>query len=91
MPTRLWTDATVPRRFGTLTIGDQVYFCWTSGLHRDFPLTEQIALRIRIQAFNSLNHPNLRNPQDNVNSSSFGQISAVHDPRIWQFGAEIRF
>ena len=96
----IWTSpdaySLVDGRYGTAPIRDAhnrgpSFFLLDLGLHRDFPLTEQIALRIRIQAFNSLNHPNLRNPQDNVNSSSFGQISAVHDPRIWQFGAEIRF
>ena len=91
MPTRLWTDATVPRRFGTLTIGDQLSFCWTSDCTAISISPSRSLFGSSMQAFNSLNHTNLRNPQDNVNSSSFGQISQSHDPRIWQFGAEIKF
>ena len=96
----IWTSpdaySLVDGRYGTAPIRDAhnrgpTFLLLDLGLHRDFHLTEQIALRIRMQAFNSLNHPNLRNPQDNVNSSSFGQISQSHDPRIWQFGAEIKF
>lgn len=61
------------------------------GLQRDFKLHERVALRFRAEAFNSLNHTNLQAPDQNLNSPGFGTISAVFDPRIFQFGLELKF
>jgi len=43
------------------------------------------------ESFNALNHTNLAVPEQNINSPAFGQIAAVYDPRIFQFGLQLKF
>jgi hypothetical protein len=61
------------------------------GLMRDFKIREPLIVRFRAEAFNSFNHTNLATVDTNLNSPAFGQVSGVSDPRIFQFGLEVRF
>jgi len=60
-------------------------------LFKSFPFTEHKTLQFRSEAFNVLNHANLRSPGVSVNSPSFGVISAASDPRILQFALKLIF
>jgi hypothetical protein len=40
-------------------------------------LTERVTFKLRIDAFDILNHPNFGQPSGNTASSSFGQISST--------------
>jgi hypothetical protein len=68
------------------------FFNIDSSLSRSFPLHEALALTLRLEAFNVLNHPNFGNPAANVASpTGFGKISSAQAPRIFQAAAKITF
>jgi hypothetical protein len=48
-------------------------------LFKNIQLSERIKLQFRLESFNAFNHPKLGFPTANVNSSTFGVISAI-DP-----------
>jgi hypothetical protein len=63
-------------------------------------ITERLNAEFRVEAFNVFNHPEFANPDTNVNSSTFGQItttdfgtgtSAVHTERILQLALRLSF
>ncbi|HEY0263269.1 MAG TPA: TonB-dependent receptor [Granulicella sp.] len=75
-------------------------FTLNARLSRTFPLTERVHLEAIAEAFNALNHrndmiPNATwgsNPYPNgVHNASFGQPTAVGDPRSVQLAARISF
>lgn len=83
-------------RFGTAPIRDSrlrgpSFYQLDFGLQRDFNFSERTFVRFRAEAFNVLNHTNLGFPEQNINSPAFGQINSVYDPRIFQFGLELKF
>lgn len=61
------------------------------GLQREFRIMESMRLQFRAEAFNSLNRTQLVNPDQNLNSPTFGQVRAVHDPRVFQFSLKLAF
>lgn len=68
-------------------------------LTRTFPLTERVTLETVAEAFNTLNHRNNQVPNatwgsgvyPNTPNATFGQATAVADPRSVQLAARIRF
>ena len=59
---------------------------------KNFPVTERATLQFRSEFFNVLNHTNYSNPSNNVQSSSFGQItSAKSSGREIQFALKVLF
>jgi hypothetical protein len=84
-------------RFGTAPIRDPRlrnpgYQQFDIAIQRDFRLgSERILLRFRAEAFNAFNRVNLLAPIQNINAPDFGQINSSNDPRIFQFGLELRF
>lgn len=61
------------------------------GIQREFRIVESLRLQFRAEAFNSLNRTQLVNPDQNLNSPTFGQVVAVHDPRVFQFSLRLAF
>jgi hypothetical protein len=59
---------------------------------RDFHLYEDLVMKLRVDAFNVLNHPNLNAPSSlTLSSTNFGQITTAQDPRILQGVAKFTF
>lgn len=63
-------------------------------------ITEHVGAEFRVEAFNVFNHPEFANPDVNINSSSFGQITsttfgsgvyALQTQRIVQLGLRVTF
>jgi hypothetical protein len=52
---------------------------------------EKAELELRFEFYNLFNHAQFDNPNINVNSSRFGEITTTADPRIIQIGARIHF
>lgn len=65
------------------------------GVQKDTHITERQTLEFRMDAFNVLNHPSFFAGDQNINSTTFGQIastfSTVSDRREIQFGLYYRF
>jgi hypothetical protein len=54
-------------------------------------LTEKTELQLRFEAFNVFNHAQFYNPDGEINSGTFGLVTAARDPRIMQIGAKLVF
>ncbi|HEX2328491.1 MAG TPA: carboxypeptidase regulatory-like domain-containing protein [Candidatus Angelobacter sp.] len=54
-------------------------------------ITERTALDLRAEFFNVFNHAEFNNPDTNIDSGTFGQVTTTAAPRILQFGARFTF
>jgi hypothetical protein len=76
------------------------YYQFDAQISRIFPIHERLALDLRLEAFNVLNHPNFKNPSSLSNpggpapaahNTTFGQITSANDPRIFQAAVKVSF
>jgi len=61
------------------------------GLHKRFPITEELAAQFRFEMFNAFNRVNLVNPTSTLTSANFMRITDAGDPRILQFALRFIF
>ena len=63
------------------------------GFIKRTPISETVNLEFRAEAFNIFNKTNffLGALNQNINSSTFGQITQTYDPRILQFALKLNF
>ncbi len=54
-------------------------------------ITERVNMQLRVDAFNIFNHAQFKNPDTNISSGTFGQITDTYAPRILQLGARFSF
>jgi hypothetical protein len=66
-------------------------FNWDFGVAKDFAIRESVALQLRGEFFNSLNHVNYADPVSTISSGGFGSIRGAADPRIGQLALKLRF
>ena len=52
---------------------------------------EKLDAELRGDAFNVFNHANFGNPNTNIESSLFGQVSTTNGPRILQVALHFKF
>jgi hypothetical protein len=82
------------QRYGTLgwnAVYGPVNFSWNASVIKSVRFYQDRELRLRVEAFNVLNHQNLGSPNLTVNNSDFAQITTRRSPRNLQLGAEMRF
>jgi outer membrane receptor protein involved in Fe transport len=60
-------------------------------LSRTFPLTSRVSIETLVDAFNVLNRANYQVPNNIITSPTFGQPTAVNDPRQLQVGVRLLF
>jgi hypothetical protein len=81
---------TTPSRFSS--IRGPGYSVLDLGLIKDVELTGRVALQLRLEVYNALNHANLQNPNTAATSSSFGAITAQNGfPRQVQLATRVVF
>ncbi len=85
------TLGTGPRNF----LQDQTFWNLDTSVHRLFPIKENLALKIQVEAFNALNHPVFGTPGATVTTaSSFGLITSTafgNSNRILQGALKLQF
>ncbi len=82
------------QRYGTLgwnAVFGPTNFNWNASVIKSVKVYQDKDLRLRVEAFNVINHQNLGSPNLTVNISNFGQITTRRAPRNLQLGAEFRF
>lgn len=62
-----------------------------TSLQKQWPLRESMNLQFRVDAYNTLNHPNFNLPGRTFGASNFGVISSALDPREMQFALKFEF
>ena len=50
---------------------------WQLSLIKNFPITERLRLQLRGESYNTLNHPNLSDPNVTVTSGAFGKVTSM--------------
>ena len=89
-------SAPVPFTYGNsaynLLFGPR-YQQWDVSLAKNTALTERVKFQLRVDAFNTFNHPNFANPNTTLsNTSNFGQITnTTGQPRTMELGAKLQF
>jgi hypothetical protein len=63
---------------------------WNLSLFKNFPIKERVNLQLRLESFNTFNHPQWGVPNNNVASPQFGQVTGTNIPgRINQLGGKL--
>jgi hypothetical protein len=73
------------------TIRGPSYTSVNVSLYKTFPIYDRLALQVRAEAFNVLNHPNFRNVDTGLGDGSYGQVNSAGDPRIMEFAMKLNF
>jgi hypothetical protein len=67
-------------------------FTMNTSLFRSFPIHESMALELRMDALNTLNHPTFAAPGTSLTGSGFGDVTAITGaPRTLQFAGTLNF
>jgi hypothetical protein len=102
--TKPWFDTTAfTQPVGAVlgNVGKNVFsgpgvFTFDSSLTRNIPIHENWSVQLRMDAFNTLNHPNFANPATSLTSTTFGQVTQTYPTanqgsRLLQFAATLSF
>ena len=76
---------------GPGTVRGPGFFGIDMNVTRKFKIRERQVFEVRGEAFNILNHVNPLDPVTTLSSSTFGQIQAANDPRIFQLALKYVF
>ncbi len=77
---------------GRFSINGPLYVNLDASLIKSFSLTERVKLQLRFEAFNVLNRTNFIVGQtQNINATTFGQITNTFAARVIQLGGRIDF
>jgi hypothetical protein len=64
---------------------------WNLALFKNFAFHEQASFELRIETFNTFNHVQFKGVSSIYSDSNFGQVTSAWDPRVFQFGAKLKF
>jgi hypothetical protein len=65
---------------------------WNIALFKAFQFTERAGFELRLETFNSFNHPEFNGVNTNFgDSGNFGKLTGVSDPRVIQLGGKLSF
>ena len=65
---------------------------WDMSLYKDFPIHENVAFNLRVEAFNLFNRVQFGNPNTSVGNTSIGQITTqLNNPRALQVSGRFNF
>ncbi len=64
---------------------------WNAAAMKDFRLREGITLQFRTDIFNLFNEVNFGSPTLTLTNANFGKLTTAAAPRMFQFGAKLRF
>jgi outer membrane receptor protein involved in Fe transport len=64
---------------------------WDFSVFKNIPVTERKEFQFRAELFNFLNHTNLRLPDSDISSPTFGQIHTDLGPRVIQLALKFLF
>jgi hypothetical protein len=64
---------------------------WDVALAKNTTIYKDVKCQIRVEAFDVFNHPNFFGVGTVMGSTSFGQVTSDHEPRILQMGGKITF
>ena len=67
------------------------YVQWEFSALKKIRLTESKQRKFRAEFFNLFNQSNIRLPDHDINSPTFGQIQKALPPRLTQFGPKLLF
>lgn len=86
-----FTLRTLGGRFPDIRNARPTYFDFS--VFKTFPITEQVNLQFRAEAFNALNTPWFGNPNTTISSANFGVVSPsqANDPRNVQLALRLTF
>ncbi len=74
------------------TINGPGYWNMDNSIFKKFRFTERFGGEIRADIFNIFNHPNWSNPNTNIVSPTYGQVTSVASgARLVRFGARVTF
>jgi hypothetical protein len=76
---------------GLKTIDGPSRFLLDMNLHKRFRIDERREFELRADVVNILNHPVFGNPNLNINSGNFGQITTADPGRKFTLGARLNF
>ncbi len=79
---------------GKDTIVQPGLFNWNMSLYKDFPLTsraEGAHFQFRVETYNTFNHTEFNGIDTGTTDSTYGQVTSVYDPRVFQFGGKFMF
>lgn len=72
-------------------INGPIFWQIDTSLQKNFRVTEGTKFVIRAEAFNLTNSTRFGSPNTNINSTTFGRVTAASASRIMQFGARFEF
>jgi hypothetical protein len=80
-----------PGNSGRYIINGPGFQRWDLSLFKNIAIRENVKLQLRGEAFNAFNHPNPLGFGATLGSSTYGQVTSFHDPRIMQIAAKFSF
>jgi hypothetical protein len=64
---------------------------WNLAMFKTIAATERVHFELRVESYNTFNHPQMNGVNTTVGSSDFGKVTSAYDPRVFQLGGKIVF